>query len=85
MFGRRKKSGNAEDSAGEAEQAVEGTAPDGTDADGAGEVRRVNLPPAPRPDGPWDLAEVTEPGEGRVDLGGLFVPGVEGMELRVEV
>lgn len=46
---------------------------------------RVNLPPAPRPDGPWDVSEVGEPAEGRVDLGGLFVPGVEGMELRVEV
>ncbi|MPY62447.1 DUF3710 domain-containing protein [Streptomyces spongiae] len=45
--------------------------------------------PAPssttRPDGPWDVSEVSDPAEGRVDLGGLFVPGVEGMELRVEV
>jgi Protein of unknown function (DUF3710) len=51
---------------------------------GAG-APRVALPPAPRPDGPWDVTEVGSPGEGRVDLGGLFVPGVEGMELRVEV
>jgi hypothetical protein len=43
------------------------------------------LPPAPRPDGPWDLSELDEPGEGRVDLGGLMIPAVEGMELRVEV
>ncbi|AYG79857.1 hypothetical protein DWB77_01975 [Streptomyces hundungensis] len=88
MFGRRKKSGTAEDSAGEAEQVVEGTASAENDAAGAGgeaRARRVNLPPAPRPDGPWDVSEVGEPGEGRVDLGGLFVPGVEGMELRVEV
>ncbi|GAB2602054.1 DUF3710 domain-containing protein [Streptomyces capparidis] len=49
------------------------------------EGRRVNLPPAPRPDGPWDISEVSAPGEGRVNLGGLYVPGVEGMELRVEV
>jgi hypothetical protein len=46
---------------------------------------RVGLPPAPRPDGPWDISELETPGEGRVDLGGLLVPGVEGMELRVEV
>ncbi|MCX2969499.1 MULTISPECIES: DUF3710 domain-containing protein [Streptomyces] len=46
---------------------------------------RVKLPPAPRPDGPWDLSELSKPAEGRVDLGGLFVPGVQGMELRVEV
>ncbi|WP_407701015.1 DUF3710 domain-containing protein [Wenjunlia vitaminophila] len=49
------------------------------------EPRRVNLPAAPRPEGPWDISEVSEPGKGRVNLGGLYVPGVEGMELRVEV
>ncbi|MFE9427286.1 DUF3710 domain-containing protein [Kitasatospora sp. NPDC006697] len=46
---------------------------------------KVGLPPAPRPDGPWDHSELESPNEGRVDLGGLLVPGVEGMELRVEV
>ncbi|MEV8307378.1 DUF3710 domain-containing protein [Streptomyces flavidovirens] len=85
MFGRRKKSESADDAvAGEAEQVVDDVEPDEA-ADGDGSLRRVNLPPAPRPDGPWDVSEVREPGEGRVDLGGLFVPGVEGMELRVEV
>ncbi|MFG2333427.1 DUF3710 domain-containing protein [Streptomyces sp. NPDC048604] len=83
MFGRRKKSGAAaQDAAGEAEQVVD--AVDGEEAADAA-PRRVNLPPAPRPDGPWDISEVTRPEEGRVDLGGIFVPGVEGMELRVEV
>lgn len=81
VFGRRKKSGAAEDAAGEAEQVVD--AVEGEDA--AEAPRRVNLPPAPRPDGPWDISEVAKPDEGRVDLGGIFVPGVEGMELRVEV
>lgn len=81
MFGRRKKTSAADDAAGEAEQVVDGIESEGTEGDG----RRSNLPPAPRPDGPWDVSEVREPGEGRVDLGGLFVPGVEGMELRVEV
>ncbi|GGP65481.1 DUF3710 domain-containing protein [Streptomyces melanogenes] len=89
MFGRRKKSGSAEDTAGEAEQVVDGIDAEDTDyADDTADTdapRRVNLPPAPRPDGPWDISEVSEAGEGRVDLGGLFVPGVEGMELRVEV
>ncbi|GAA1981992.1 DUF3710 domain-containing protein [Kitasatospora viridis] len=46
---------------------------------------RVGLPPAPRPDGPWDVSELETPADGRVDLGGLLIPGVEGMELRVEV
>ncbi|WP_369146989.1 DUF3710 domain-containing protein [Streptomyces sp. R44] len=81
MFGRRKKSGAAEDAASEAEQVVDAV----EDEDGAEAPRRVNLPPAPRPDGPWDISEVAKPDEGRVDLGGIFVPGVEGMELRVEV
>ncbi|MDI3418755.1 DUF3710 domain-containing protein [Streptomyces luteolus] len=88
MFGRRKKSDAADGAAGEAEQVAEGvSSEDGTEQPEAAqdEPKRANLPPAPRPDGPWDISEVREPGEGRVDLGGIFVPGVEGMELRVEV
>ncbi|MFJ5547345.1 DUF3710 domain-containing protein [Streptomyces sp. NPDC093225] len=87
MFGRRKKSSAAESVAGEAEQVVDGVDQDADELGGlaTGEQRRVNLPPAPRPDGPWDISEVGSPAEGRVDLGGIFVPGVEGMELRVEV
>lgn len=81
MFGRRKKGSAAEDAAGEAEQVVDSV---DTEADEA-ERERVRLEPEPRPDGPWDDSEVRDPAEGRVDLGGLFVPGVDGMELRVEV
>ncbi|MBP0457832.1 DUF3710 domain-containing protein [Streptomyces montanisoli] len=96
MFGRRKKNGSAQDAtdaAGE-DELLDGTdageeGGDGTDAEEAAADEaggaRVNLPPAPRPDGPWDSAEVSKPDDGRVDLGGMFVPGVEGMELRVEV
>ncbi|MET9868652.1 DUF3710 domain-containing protein, partial [Streptomyces sp. NPDC006386] len=80
MFGRRKKRDAAEDAAGEAEQVV-----DGVDSEAGDEGERLRLEPAPRPDGPWDSSEVRDPAEGRVDLGGLFVPGVDGMELRVEV
>ncbi|TDC22553.1 DUF3710 domain-containing protein [Streptomyces sp. 8K308] len=79
MFGRRRKR-NEEPA--EAAEAVEATTDEAPDEE---EVRRVKLEPAPRPDGPWDLSEVGNPSEGRVDLGGLFVPGVQGMELRVEV
>ncbi|GAA1010121.1 hypothetical protein STXM2123_2254 [Streptomyces sp. F-3] len=82
MFGRRKKRGAARSAAREAEQVVDNV---GTEADEEGERERVRLEPAPRPDGPWDISEVRNPGAGRVDLGGLFVPGVDGMELRVEV
>ncbi|MCX4723247.1 DUF3710 domain-containing protein [Streptomyces sp. NBC_01306] len=85
MFGRRKNSGSDEDPTGEAGQFNDGA---GAGSDESAEVsgaHRSGLPPAPRPDGPWDISEVREAAEGRVDLGGLFVPGVEGMELRVEV
>ncbi|MCE7081270.1 DUF3710 domain-containing protein [Streptomyces sp. ST2-7A] len=76
MFGRRRKRNE------EPGEAVEPTAPEAPDEE---EVRRVRLAPAPRPEGPWDISEVSRPTEGRVDLGGIFVPGVQGMELRVEV
>jgi hypothetical protein len=38
-----------------------------------------------RPDGPYDAGEVPEDGITRLDLGGLRVPGAEGMELRLEL
>jgi hypothetical protein len=95
VFGRRRKS---EDAADQHDQAGTGlgyaedaSAEAADSAESDSEDERVGLPPAPRPDGPWDLSELTEDGqagdphEGRVDLGGLLVPGVEGMELRVEV
>lgn len=93
MFRRRQKSEDAVEqladdaiSADETADDVEGSADSEsenvTEPDPAD---RVGLPPAPRPDGPWDISELEKPQEGRVDLGGLLIPGVEGMELRVEV
>lgn len=74
MFGRRKKSGSAEDAADEVREAEQvADEPEGSDGAAKG-PRRMNLPPAPRPDGPWDSTEVTQPGEGRVDLGRHFRP-----------
>ncbi|MFD7921868.1 DUF3710 domain-containing protein [Streptomyces sp. NPDC059740] len=84
MFGRRKKNEAPEESA--ESTGAEDLPGDATDEQAdTDDAHRVNLPPAPRPDGPWDISEVSKPEEGRVDLGGLYVPGVEGMELRVEV
>ncbi|MGZ4639887.1 MAG: DUF3710 domain-containing protein [Actinomycetes bacterium] len=38
-----------------------------------------------RDGGPWDVSEVEEAAAaGRVDLGGVWIPGVEGLEVRVE-
>ena len=84
MFGRRNKKGAAEDAAGEAERVVDSVDTE-ADEEAEAERERVRLEPGPRPEGPWDSTEVRDPAEGRVDLGGLFVPGVDGMELRVEV
>lgn len=86
MFRRRAKGEDAVDSL-DTEQidAEQNDAEAEGPADGAGDDERPGLPPAPRPDGPWDSTELDDAAEGRVDLGGLLVPGVEGMELRVEV
>ena len=42
-------------------------------------------PSADRPHGPYDLSEVEAPGEGRIDLGGVLIPALPDLELRVEV
>jgi hypothetical protein len=47
--------------------------------------RKTADAPAERENGPWDETEVDKPLEGRVDLGGLLVPAVPGMEVRLEV
>ena len=86
MFGRRRKKKVGPEGASdefETERSDEST--DASDESADSTSTRVKLPPAPRPDGPWDVGELSAPDEGRVDLGGLFVPGVQGMELRVEV
>lgn len=94
MFGRRRKRRKGAEGAADGAEPAEGAPKDGAEAaagDAAepdaeeGSQRRVKLEPAPRPDGPWDVSEVSKPGEGRVNLGGMYVPGVPGMELRVEV
>jgi len=84
VFRRRKEREDAIDELDEAEGPDE-QVEDTQEPDDSGQPSGYSLPPAPRPDGPWDVSETKEPGQGRVDLGGLFVPGVDGMELRVEV
>jgi len=38
-----------------------------------------------RTDGPWDSAELDNPGNGRIDLGGLLVPVFQEMQMRLEM
>ncbi|GAA4405800.1 DUF3710 domain-containing protein [Fodinibacter luteus] len=90
IFKRSKDSGRAS----RAERDAESQHADGRLADG--EVEGTGAPadgsPAgddaaggvDRSDGPWDVTEV-DGRDGRVDLGALWVRGVQGMELRLEV
>ena len=63
---------------------------DGAEADeqDGAEDRAASTAPAARaerPDGPHDASEVGDPSQGgRVDLGGLWLPGRPGLEVRVE-
>ena len=82
IFRRRRSEDEAQPQAEDAQQAQPSQQIGAVDAT---PVPLVGAPPAPRPNGPWDVAEVGQPAEGRVDLGGLLVPIIEGMELRVEV
>ncbi|GAA2399198.1 DUF3710 domain-containing protein [Streptomyces glaucosporus] len=84
MFGRRRKKKVGPEGASD-EFETERSDESADASDGSAAPSRVKLPPAPRPDGPWDVSELRAPEEGRVNLGGLYVPGVPGMELRVEV
>ncbi|WP_246117279.1 DUF3710 domain-containing protein [Cellulomonas composti] len=57
---------------------------DEVDDEGADEGELLPDPPIDRSNGPWD--ETEEPASrARVDLGALLVPGVPGMELRMEI
>lgn len=52
-------------------------------ADGASEPDRADAPAPPEHTGPYDVADA--PDEDRIDLSGLQVPMVDGMELRLEM
>ena len=78
--------GGDESPAGAADDAAV-DAPDGADESGAHEIdvddTGVTLT-RPGAGGPWDESEVDGIGR-RVDLGALWLPGVPGMELRMEI
>ena len=59
---------------------------DGTSGDPAdGRGGAAASAPAGRENGPWDVTEVDDPAAGgRVDLGGMWLPGRQGLEVRVE-
>jgi hypothetical protein len=61
----------------------------GDDADETAEVYDDDRAPAAgssgRTSGPWDVSEVDDPAaNGRVNMGGMWIPMVDGLEVRVE-
>jgi hypothetical protein len=78
VFRRRRREGGAAER-GEDDASRTDEQPD----DGAEEPDPADAP-APRAEGPWDSAERSG-GDTVVDLGGLRLPGRDGMELRLEV
>lgn len=91
LFSRRKRQEAAPESAEQAEQAEQAEIePDDTELGGTGEATTSSASDeatADRPEhlaeGPYDEAEAPE--EDRIDLGGVQVPTIDGMELRMEV
>ncbi len=80
MFRKRRGQDDDENAANDAAAAVDGS--EGV-VDGAGESALAA--PADRPDGPYDRSEVSDPAStGRVDLGGVWLPGAPGLEVRIE-
>lgn len=78
MFRRRGRGEDEEPEVGP-DTPVDDAYEDGDDLEDGGRVT------AGRDSGPWDVADLDEPQEGRVDLGGLLVPAIQGMEIRLEV
>lgn len=75
VFRRARRSETAE-----ADERVDDGSVDGVAGPGAGDGSET----PGRDRGPWDVSEVPERGP-RIDLGALWVPGVDGMALRMEV
>ncbi|HEV7209754.1 MAG TPA: DUF3710 domain-containing protein [Mycobacteriales bacterium] len=73
MFRRRRES------EAETDDVIDGTTPE------AGESGPDEPAPLVRPQGPWDVDDVPEDGINRVDLGSMFVPVTDGLEVRVDV
>ena len=77
LFRRGGKDAATDEVSGAAEAAVE-------EVDDLDEVVEVDGEPFQRTGGPWDADEVSDDVV-RVDLGAIKLPGVEGMELRMEI
>jgi len=83
VFRRRRNENNEPDAQ------VEGDTTDdlvGDDIDGGDDAPTTALiTGADRTNGPYDVSEAPDDGITRLDLGGMLVPGAEGMELRLDL
>jgi hypothetical protein len=89
VFRRRRKPSDDEVAAEEAaalEEAQDGAADDGQGGGGVvGGAGGVRADRGVRADGPWDVSEVDAGAvEGRIDLGGLWLQGRDGLELQAQ-
>jgi len=80
MFRRRGRGADEEPEVGSDESLDDAYEDEDDGADGEGGYAATD-----RSAGPWDDSELEDPGEGRVNLGGLLVPAIQGMEIRLEV
>lgn len=83
LFRRGAKDSTAQDETAGGVDAPEVAADPVTPAEGTPAATATSAP-ADRANGPWDSTEQVPPGP-RVDLGALRLPGVHGMELRMEI
>ena len=82
MFRKKRRQDGADDAAVAETDGPEADVLDGDEQPAASTAPAVR---AERPDGPHDASEVGDPSQGgRVDLGGLWLPGRPGLEVRVE-
>ena len=80
MFRRRKSA----DSNGVDEVDLDATEAAADEVGESGEAEPTPVAPV-RPTGPWDVEDAPTDGLTRLDLGGLQVPGLEGMEIQVNL
>ncbi len=87
MFRRRRRDDETQDDQQVDEQSAAEGADEGADAGASGgsSAGATASPPPGRENGPWDFTEVDDASAGgRVDLGGMWLPGRPGLEVRVE-
>lgn len=87
VFKKKREDDSASDEVTTDQEASDSAAdsPDVAGEAGEAEPEAAAEPTADRSEGPWDIDEVPADGMERVDFGAMQVPGVEGMQINLEV